>query len=79
MVLAALLGAGLGERARTSTVDPGLTQFTWSLPAGTGLDSAPAVSPDGRRIAFTAVNGRSPSRLFVQSLDSLHPTPVAGT
>ena len=79
MVLAALLGAGLGERARSSTVEPGLTQFTWSLPAGSGLDSAPVVSPDGRRIAFTAVNGRSPSTLFVRSLDSLNPTPIAGT
>ena len=29
--------------------------------AGTGLDSAPIVSPDGRRIAFTAVSGGSTS------------------
>ena len=36
---------------------------------------APVVSPDGRRIAFTAVNGRSPSTLFVRSLDSQNPRP----
>ena len=79
MVLAPLFGARLSERARSTTVEPSLTQFTWSLPAGSGLDSAPVVSPDGRRIAFTAVNGRSPSTLFVRSLDSLNPTAIAGT
>ena len=79
MALAAVLGWSLRERAQRPSVEPNLTQFTWSLPEGMGLESAPVVSPDGRRIAFTAVDGRSPSRLFVRSLDSLNPTAVAGT
>ena len=63
----------------SQSVAPSLTQFTWSLPAGTGLDSAPIVSPDGRRIAFTAVSGGSTPRLFVRSLDSRDATAIAGT
>jgi serine/threonine protein kinase/Tol biopolymer transport system component len=79
MVLAAVLGWSLRERAQRTSVEPNLTQFTWSLPAGMGLDSAPVLSPDGRRIAFTAVSDGSPSRLFVRSLDSLDARPVAST
>ena len=45
IVLMALLGGWLGERALSPSVEPSLTQFTWSLPAGTALDSAPIVSP----------------------------------
>ena len=56
-----------------------LTQFTWSLPAGTALDSAPVVSPVGRRLAFTAVSGDAPPRLFVRSLDSLDAIAIEGT
>ena len=70
MILVALIGGRLREQAPGLSVAPDLTQFTWSLPAGTALDSAPIVSPIGRRIAFTAVSGDSTPRLFVRSLDS---------
>jgi eukaryotic-like serine/threonine-protein kinase len=79
MVLAALLSGRFGERALSPSVESSLTQFTWSLPAGTALDSAPIVSPIGRRIAITAVSGDAPPRLFVRSLDSLDPTAIDGT
>ena len=79
MVLAAVLGWSLRERAQSPPIEPSLTRFMWSLPQGMGLDSAPALSPDGRRIAFTAVSVGSPSRLFVRSLDSVDATAVAGT
>jgi hypothetical protein len=70
IIVVALLGGWLRERPRSPTIGPSLTRFDWSLPAGTGLDSAPVVSPDGRRIAFTAVRGGVTPRLFVRSLDS---------
>jgi eukaryotic-like serine/threonine-protein kinase len=79
MILVALIAGRLREPAPGPSVAPGLTQFTWSLPAGTALDSAPTVSPNGRRIAFTAVSGQSAPRLFVRSLDSRDPTAIEGT
>jgi Tol biopolymer transport system component len=77
MIVVALIAGRL--RAPGPAVAPDLTPFTWSLPAGTALDSAPIVSPVGRRIAFTAVSGDSPPRLFVRSLDSLEATAIDGT
>ena len=79
IVLVALIGGRLREPAQSPSAAPNLTQFTWSLPAGTALDSAPIVSPDGRRIAVTAVSGDSAPRLFVRSLDSPDATAIDGT
>jgi serine/threonine protein kinase len=58
--------------------DPELTQFTWPLPSGMGLGSAPMVSPDGRHIAFV---GRSESgaRLYVRDRGSEDALPIPGT
>ena len=56
----------------------GVTRFTWWLPAGMELDSAPVVSPDSHSIAFTATDA-SGSRLFVRALDRLEVSEIAGT
>ena len=56
----------------------GVARFTWSLPAGLELDSAPVVSPDSRSIAFTATDA-SGTRLFVRALDRLEASVIAGT
>jgi Tol biopolymer transport system component len=79
IVLVALLGGWLRGRMTTESVRPSLTQFTWSLSESNTLDSAPIVSSDGRRIAFTAHSGGSTPRLFVRSLDSRDPTAIEGT
>ena len=79
MVLGVLIGGRLREQSPSPSVAPDLTQFTWSLPAGTALDSAPIVSPTGRRIAFTAIRGDAAPRLFVRSLDSRDATAIDGT
>ena len=79
IVLVALIGGRLREPAQSPSVAPNLTQLTWSLPAGIALDSAPIVSPDGRRIAVTAISGGSTPRLFVRSLDSPDATAIDGT
>jgi eukaryotic-like serine/threonine-protein kinase len=79
VLVALMIGGRLRQQAQSPSVAPSLTQFMWSLPAGTTLDSAPIASPDGRRIAMTAVSGGSTPRLFVWSLDSLDATAINGT
>jgi eukaryotic-like serine/threonine-protein kinase len=56
----------------------GVTRFTWTLPAGVGLGSAPVVSPDGRHIAFVGVDNVRP-RLFLRALDAFEAHPVPGS
>ena len=79
VVVMALISGRFGARALNPPAESSLTQFTWSLPAGTALDSAPIVSPIGRRFAFTAVRGDSLPRLFVRSLDSRDAYAIEGT
>ena len=66
-----------GQRTPAAASGP-LTRFTWTLPAGTTLDSAPVVAPDGRRIAYTAKNAAG-VQLYVRELQSLERKAVAGS
>jgi Tol biopolymer transport system component len=59
----------------TAARDPArveVTRFTWPLPAGMALGSAPVVSPDSRFVAFVGVGGKdgTGSRLYVRDLGS---------
>jgi Tol biopolymer transport system component len=56
-----------------------VTRSTWTLPAGLGLDSPPAVSPDGTGVAFTASGGGTSRRLFVRPFSSLEARAIPGT
>jgi Tol biopolymer transport system component len=66
----ALAGWALG-RNPLPVAQP-VTRFTWALPAGMGLGSAPAVSPDSRYVAFVGVSGEGAagSRLYVRDRGS---------
>ena len=55
------------------------TRFTWTLPAGTSLLSAPAASPDGRRICWVGGSESAVAQVYVRELSSLEATPVPGT
>jgi len=56
------------------------TNFTFTAPdEAAQIEGAPVVSPDGRRIAFAAVNGSGERALWIRSLDSSTPRRVDGT
>jgi Tol biopolymer transport system component len=80
VVLAALLGSAFLLRPRP---EHGAV-FTSSIlpPENHHFDfdrSPPAVSPDGRRIAFVARAAEGPRRVWVRSFDASSATPLAGT
>jgi eukaryotic-like serine/threonine-protein kinase len=58
---------------------PPVTRSTWLLPARLGLDSPPAVSPDGKHVAFTAFGGGTSRQLFVRPFSSLEAKAIPGT
>ena len=64
---------------RATKFPPGTVRFTVLPPADSTLeDSAPALSPDGSRLAFVATEQGHP-RLWIRSLDSLTAQPLPGT
>ena len=78
----ALLALATWARSRSSATDPPVhqrTRFTWSLPAGLSLDSAPVVASDNRRLAFVGRDKAGISRIFVHDLGELEPAAIAGT
>ncbi len=87
--LAVAIGGALGIAALTTWLlawdrtvpasTPSMTRFAWTLPAGTLLESAPAVSPNGRRLAFVATMPNAPPQLYVRDLGDLEAHLVAGT
>ena len=59
-----------------------IARLTVLLPSGDTVGvtwPSVALSPDGRRLAYTASRGGSTSQLFVRPIDSLDVTPLAGT
>jgi Tol biopolymer transport system component len=85
LVLLAALGAwALMDRVapdvfptRTSVLLPEGLQF----PAGGAVAGVSrfAISPDGRKLAFVAIDAGGNQRLWVRALDSVNPAPIAGT
>ena len=83
--LVATLALGWFTLTRSEPANPVL-RFSIDAPietvfAPTASISAPhpAISPDGRQVAFLAQSGSQPIRLWVRSLDTLEAHPLAGT
>jgi serine/threonine protein kinase len=75
---AAIAGAYLLGSRRSSTT-PAETRLSIVPPTGTHFVSTPAVSRDGRMVAFVAQADGQPARLWIKALASAAPTPLAGT
>jgi len=77
---ALLLGRGAGGPA-----GPRVIRATLPLPAGVSIEldgeraGMPAVSPDGRRVAFGAREGAGPMRIWVHDLGTAVARPLPGT
>lgn len=75
--LGLLAGYRLGARSGTGA-DEAVYRLSLAPPPGTAWGSVPVVSPDGRRLAFVAVEDQQ-ARLYLQPIDSRTATAVAGT
>jgi Tol biopolymer transport system component len=66
---------------RRSGVTPNteVARFNWTLPQDTGLWSAPAVSPDGRRIVWAGVSEAGFPQLYVRDLSSVESRSLSDT
>jgi Tol biopolymer transport system component len=81
LIVLAVLGAMFwGLRPTVGpTADSGLlAQFTWTLPDGLTLESAPVVAPDQARLMFVGAEA-SGRRLFVRDLSSVDAVGIPGT
>ena len=56
-----------------------IARFTWSLPDTAHLGSAPAISPDGRRVCWVGASEDGAGVVYVRELSSLEARPVRGT
>jgi eukaryotic-like serine/threonine-protein kinase len=82
VVAVAAIGAlaALARSRRAAVVEP--IRFAVTAPEGMSLISdgtALAVSPDGRQLVFTVMDGSGTIRLWLRPLDSLTARPLAGT
>jgi Tol biopolymer transport system component len=75
-VLAAAVAIPVLRRAPKTE---GVVRFTLSAPPGQQLGPAAALSPDGRRIAFTALDPSGKATLWLRSLDGLALRSFPGT
>jgi len=65
---------------RHEVIETGTIQFDISSPEGTKLESeTPEISPDGKTIAFTAIDSTGKSMIWLRQLESINATPLTGT
>jgi eukaryotic-like serine/threonine-protein kinase len=78
--LAALAALGFAWAwARRAPKPPPLVRFTFAVPEGLATVGPPAMSPDGRLLAFDAADAGGRRQLWLRPLDQLEARPLAGT
>ncbi|MBK5295190.1 MAG: winged helix-turn-helix domain-containing protein [Acidobacteriia bacterium] len=84
LAVAALGGYWWGARSNKQGEGPGVVRFKVAPPAGFALEGAAsrqsfALSPDGSRLAFTAMDASGTLSVFLRDLSSLEPRPIPDT
>ena len=76
-----LVAAGVATVAwaRRAPQPPPVVRFDMAPPEGTTSIGPPAVSPDGRLVAFSATGPSGRNQIWVRALDSAQPRALAGT
>jgi Tol biopolymer transport system component len=78
--LASLAAVGFGIAwARRAPAQPSLVRFAVAMPDKLGSVGPPALSPDGRTLAFDAGEPGGRRQIWIRSLDQLEPRPLPGT
>jgi eukaryotic-like serine/threonine-protein kinase len=79
----AIVAAGLAVPATRHLLEtpsaPAPVRFTVTPPEGAVVFDTPVLSPDGRQLAFTALDATLTAQLWVRPLGSLDPVRVPGT
>ncbi len=78
-LLAALLGSLLLRPHRGGPTPTTRLRFAIAPPVGTAFQGMPAISPDGRRLAFVATTSDGHDFLYIRPLDSLEARRLEGT
>jgi Tol biopolymer transport system component/tRNA A-37 threonylcarbamoyl transferase component Bud32 len=76
LVAAAALGFGFVRRAPAK---PRVMRFEIGAPEGVIAIDAPRISPDGRYLAFNAVDAEGKSRIWVRAFNAIAAQPLNGT
>jgi Tol biopolymer transport system component/predicted Ser/Thr protein kinase len=81
-VLGACILAGLAVWILNPPAPKSVTRFTMSLPPGQRLDvngATIAISPDGRRLAYSSGSSNLSKQIYMRAMDSLEARPIPGT
>jgi Tol biopolymer transport system component len=76
VVVGVAVGAVLYFRPKPA---PPVMRFAVSAPEHTAFPGSPAVSPDGRNLAFSAQGPEGKRTLWLRPLDAIRSTPISGT
>ena len=79
LLLLALLGVLVLPRLKPGPAPPASLRFTIPPPPGATFQAMPAISPDGRRLAFVATTSDGRDLLWIRPLDSLEGRALEGT
>ena len=83
--LALTAGMLLVNRGASKDALPRVIRSTLPIPPGVSIEldgeraGMPALSPDGRRVAFGAREGAGPTRIWIQDLETARAAPLPGT